>query len=435
MLTRRGLLAWLWLGAIWANSWTPSKAQGRGKPLRVGVILPTQTGPTPLRFLSSEVAGEIAYLGAIFAAEEVGGQAEGLGRRLEVRIASAPNTESAVRAASRLIAAEEVFALVGGFSPEECLALGQLAQQRGVPFVNIGCSSDSLRGAACNRYTFHLEASAAMYLDALAEGFARTGVRRWFVVYPGSSEGTARYQRALRAIGKFQGSEAGSARVNPEERVFAGVLGAIRKAKPEGVLVLTEAPDQLGFFAEYGEAELNIPVTGFPDPVSQTRLFFNSLISAAPKAAAGYRAMLWETTLEASGARGLGERFTSRFGQPLDPIAWATYQAVKLLFGAAVSAGTEGAKLVAHLENPRTAFDLNKGPGISFRPWDHQLRQPLYLVKLSSEPALGQQLSGRVGLAKLVGELPASTGTNPLERLDRLGDGRQGTQCGLNPGR
>lgn len=429
MPTRREFLGWL--GGLGAGSWMPTKAQNQGKSLRIGVILPTQTGPTPLQFLSSEVAGEIAYLGATFAAEEVGGRAESLGYRLEVRIASAPNTEASMRAASRLISAEEVFALVGGFSLEECLALGGLAQRQRVPLVNIGCSSDSLRGASCNGYTFHLEASTAMYLDALIEGFARFGVRRWFVVYLDSDEGTARYRSTLQAIQKYQGSEAGSAKVNPEERVFAGVLQAIRKTRPEGVLVLAGAADQLSFFAEYNEADLGIPITGFPDPVAQTRLFFNSLITAAPKAAAGYRAMLWETTLKGT-AEGLNERFMSRFGQPLDPSAWAAYQAIKLLLEAAVRVGTEASKIINYLESPRTTFDLAKGPGVSFRPWDHQLRQPLYLVKLSSEPALGQQLSRRVNLAGLAATLPSIPTPNPSERLDQLGDSRQKSQCRFN---
>jgi hypothetical protein len=70
-------------------------------------------------------------------------------------------------------------------------------------------------------------------------------------------------------------------------------------------------------------------------------------------------------------------------------------------------------------------FDIWKGIGVSFRSWDRQLRQSLYLVKISEtqeDPFL---------MATLVGELPAiyMPGTDPVERLDQLGDLRDASRC------
>lgn len=429
-LSRRQLLAWLGTTAM-SQIARKARAQYSGNFLRVGVILPTRTGSTPRNFLSSEIVGELAYLGATLAAEDLGGQDANKGQILDVHITSAPTPEVAVRAAARLLAVEQVSALVGGFSPEECQALSLLAHQRRVPFFNIGCASDRLREISCNSYTFHIEASAAMYLDALVDWFTQFGVRQWFFVYSGSKDGRALYERSLIAMGRHPETTVGGQVVVPqEEQAFLQVLEAIRRAQPEGVLLLLDAATQLSFLGVYEDAGLDIPIIGFPDSVSQTRVFFNSLRNVAPRTGTGCRVVLWEATLEAYGASALNQRFASRFGQPLEPSAWAAYQAINLLYQAATIVGTEGHKLVSYFESPHNHFEVGKGPGISFRPWDHQLRQPVYLVKLNPKAGIGIQLSQKLALAQLVGQVPdIPAGTDPVPLLDQLGNLVQDSPC------
>ena len=110
----------------------------------------------------------------------------------------------------------------------------------------------------------------------------------------------------------------------------------------------------------------------------------------------------------------------------MDSPAWAAYQAIKILFEAASFGGTtEGNKLVEYFESPQSVFDVWKGIGVTFRPWDHQLRQPLYLVSINSEAEEPR------ALATLVGELPAiyMPLTDPVERLDQLGDLGRESDC------
>jgi hypothetical protein len=116
----------------------------------------------------------------------------------------------------------------------------------------------------------------------------------------------------------------------------------------------------------------------------------------------------------------------------MDPSGWAAYAAVKILFEAVAATGSsESSVLLEYLESAEAIFDVHKGVGLSFRPWDHQLRQPLYLVKIDPEAEWGMQLSRRVDLAELVGELPALylPEADPLERLDQLGDGPDESRC------
>ncbi|WP_169335137.1 ABC transporter substrate-binding protein [Thermus oshimai] len=397
-------------------------AQG-GARLRIGVVLPLRTGPTPLEVFSSEIAGEAARLGALLALEEV----EAVGGGLEVLIASAPDAASASRAALRLVARHEVFALIGGFS-EEALALGRLAEKQGVLFFNIGSASDTLRSEVCSRHTFHIEASAAMYLDALAEGFTALGVRRWFLVYEDTLEGQARYQRAWKALERKGGLEVGKALVAPGKLEFSSEYMAILEAKPEAVLLMLNPLAQLNFLAQYGDDSRfqTTKLILFPEPSTQTRAFLSTLRQAVSQFS-GYLVTLWEGSLGTL----LNERFSSRWGRPMDPSAWAAYAAVKIVLESVLATGSpEPARLVAYLEDPRTRFDLHKGTPLSFRPWDHQLRQPLYLVRLNPEAEIGIRLSQQLALAQLVAQVPEiPSGADPLPILDQLGDSAQRPSC------
>jgi ABC-type branched-subunit amino acid transport system substrate-binding protein len=273
-----------------------------------------------------------------------------------------------------------------------------------------------------------MEASAAMYLDALAAWFIQAGFRNWFVIHEEGAEGQALYQRARKSLLErhFGARETGRAPVSASRTDFQAILEAIRRARPQVVLLLLGAEAQLSFLGQYEAARLDAAVTGFPYPETQTRAFFAASRSRAPRAGSGHRAVLWEAKLDAYGARELNARFRERFKKPMDPSAWAGYQSVKLLFEAASFGGSlEGPRLVGYLESPGTVFDVHKGIGVSFRPWDHQLRQSLYLVKIDPQAKDDWNLAG------LVGELPAiyRPGTDPIERLDQLGDLQRESRC------
>ncbi len=114
----------------------------------------------------------------------------------------------------------------------------------------------------------------------------------------------------------------------------------------------------------------------------------------------------------------------------MDGPAWAAYQAVKILYVAAVAAGTlDARRLAQYLVQRDVVFDVHKGIGVSFRPWDHQLRQPLYLVKVHPTARASRDI------AVLEGELPAiyMPGTDPVERLDQIGEPRRDSRCRLTP--
>lgn len=132
-------------------------------------------------------------------------------------------------------------------------------------------------------------------------------------------------------------------------------------------------------------------------------------------------AVLWHPSLERFGAAQLNDRFRARFGAEMDGAAWAGWMAVKVLWEASLRArSAEAAALRGYLERDAAQFDGHKGWPLSFRAWDHQLRQPLYLVAQSG--------------ARVVGEIPARRGedTSSRETLDRLGMGASASSCRMD---
>lgn len=151
---------------------------------------------------------------------------------------------------------------------------------------------------------------------------------------------------------------------------------------------------------------------------------------SSPESGSPVRAALWHPTLERFGAAQLNDRFRARFGAGMDGPAWAGWMAVKALWEASLRARTaEPAGLRAYLERDATQLDGHKGWALSFRPWDHQLRQPLYLIadsvgsESTESESTGSTGSRSVeGGTRVVGEVPARRGEegSSREALDRL---------------
>lgn len=337
----------------------------------------------PLEPNTQELAGEAARRGVLMAEEDYGRLAGTERRHLEVLVANVPDVQSAQRAGHRLAASGEVFALAGGFGRDQALALGRLAEEWEIPFVNIGSASESLRDPRCGGNTFHVEASASMYLRALID--ALPDAHRWFLAYADDEEGRALLNSARESLSSAGGTEAGAQALDgPGDH--QAILEAIGRSDADTVLLLTDWRDQLDFLGRYEAEEMRPTISGFPYPVAQTRDFLDSLVRAAPSRGLSQRVSLWEPA-EAPAAVALGESFLARWGVPMDPSAWAAYISVGMLVEAAVASGSLAGEAIAAELDRSTAVDAYKGASAGFRPGDRQLRQPLYLIRPDPEAA------------------------------------------------
>ncbi len=450
--TRRKFLkhAPAWSGAILMGAlWQRLAAAAPRKVVRVGYIAHVGSTQTPSGNPAAlEVAGYAGLLGARAGAEEMGLNARLLGQEFELMVATATTPAASAREAKRLVAAEEVLAIAGGYDTQITLALSEFAERNRVVFFNVGATSDVLRNETCRRYTFHIEASDAMYLDAIVDWFTRglaflvdedapEGVRiirrkptrQWFLVTATSPEWQARRRRARAALERrhWGGRIVGDAVVTPGRSQAQDVLRTIQQAHPDLVFLLLGPEEQLAFMKQYEAAGLPAEVSGFPEPVTQTRAFLAALLDVAPRSAnESIRAMLWDPAFRFAGALELNSRFARRWKHPMDGPAWASWCAVKTLWEAALRAQTtDPAQVVRYLESDRAVLDAHKAISLTFRRWDHQLRQPLEMVRLRRDARDPMEVAEPVGGIPNVN----APGRDPQQVLDQLGDLAQDSKC------
>lgn len=420
------LLAWAVLIAglgAWLGGTAGAQAMLEGEA-RIGVILPGgQGGEDPLEAAVARAAAQ----GAAMAADEFVFNAEMLGIDFAVPTLVASGPDEVAAAAEALVAEHGVFGVVGGFDAAEAAALAAWSVETGVPFINVGSSDDALRNELCQPTMFHVEPSAAMYLDSMAGWYVRSGLRQWYFVRGVDQESSAQLQRINRALRErhFGVRSVGESAI--EEGADLGEsIDRIQRSGADLVVLLLPAHEQLRVLTALESAGVEAMVTGFPYPEAQTRTFYAASREAAPVLGTGHRISAWEATLDAYGARELNARYRAAFGEPMDASAWAVYQGVKILYEAAFFSGSTAADdVIGYMTGPQAVFDVWKGIGTTFRPWDGQLRQSVYLAKIdaASEDAFT--------LASLVGELPAiyMPGTDPVERLDQIGDLEAASSC------
>lgn len=127
----------------------------------------------------------------------------------------------------------------------------------------------------------------------------------------------------------------------------------------------------------------------------------------------------WDASLQSFGADTLNQRFRARFDRPMDGDAWAGWFSVKAFAeGVLRVSHASSAALIDFFESDRGGVDGHKGRPLSFRPWDHQLRQPLYL-RTSPEQRTPVEVPRATG----------DPGRDSRDILDVLGTKREESPC------
>lgn len=395
------------------------------KPLLIGVVL-----PIPSAFPAATDHGATgAKDGAMLADGLVG--AALANRTLRVRFASSPTPAAARRAARRLVLIDHVSALVGGLGRGQAAALRGVADEYGVPFLNVADAGANLR-KQCSAYVFHVAASTTMYLDALARWSVATQRSRWFVVAqgPGAQATVRQAQEALARAGG--GHIVGSVDLATSTSAYYPVFARIRSASPTLVLLAMDPAQQGLFLTQLPPADTDLPIAGLLPTYAQDRYTFSLLTQDNAKPVADYQPVMWDAALPTKAATSLDQAFGGQFGTAMDAGAWSTYMAVNIVAEASKATHTVDPKAIAaYLSNPSHTFSLGKGVPLSFRPWDHQLRQPLYIAKLDPKASWGPDPSAQTALASVAATIPSGLGSSgdPAKLLDSLGATGSGATC------
>lgn len=268
----------------------------------------------------------------------------------------------------------------------------------GAMVFNAGLDDDALRGEGCAPHLLHTYPSRQMFADALAQYLAARAWRKVLLLQgplPGDQLQAEAFTRSMRRYGlKLTQMRPFKLSGDPRERDLSNTRLLTGEREHDVVAVM----DSDGEFARL------LPyATQWPRPVV---------------GANGLVALAWHPQWERNGGPQLSRRFQRLAKRPMQGQDWAAWAAVRAV--AAVLVDEPNASLAEQLKRLRSGtvyLDGFKGPRLSFRSWDGQLRQPVFL----------SHVDGVVGLAPLEGVL------HPTEVMDTLGIDEKESPCKPRP--
>jgi ABC transporter substrate binding protein (PQQ-dependent alcohol dehydrogenase system) len=337
--------------------------------------------------------------GARLGASDADVEMQMAGINLSVRDVVLPNMQSLTKVLAELKAAH-VQHLIADLPLAELrqVVLAAPAALGGAMVFNAGLDTDALRGEQCAAHLLHTYPSRQMFSDALAQYLAARSWRKVLMLQgplPDDQLQADALNRSARRYGlKIVQTRPFKLSGDPRDRDLANTRLLTGDREHEVVAVM----DSQGEFAR------TLPyATQWPRPVVGSN---------------GLMARAWHAQWERSGGPQVSRSFRRLSGRAMQDSDWAAWVAVKAI--AAVLVAEPGAGIGAQLKRIRSDsvfVDGFKGPRLSFRPWDGQLRQPLFL----------SHGDGVVGLAPIDGVL------HPSEVLDTLGMDEKESTCRARP--
>jgi branched-chain amino acid transport system substrate-binding protein len=351
----------------------PAIVHAQSETLRVGHLTP-RTG-----YLGQ--VGEYGFRGATLAVEELNAAGGVLGRKVELIAEDSVNPATAVSKAHKLMERDKVAVLIGEVSSASAGAIAEQALKYKTPYFNTGANSDALRGQNCNRYMFHIEGSNTMYTKTIGtwqKDYNLIKGAKWYFLTADYAFGHDLYRVSSRFLQENGGIVLANDMVPTNTADYSAYILKMRALKPDFVYLNLAGVDQTTFLKQYKEYNLGLPLAG---GVMDTVPFW----AAGLDNLSGHWQTLWYHGLNLPAAQAFTRRFTEKFAGPPDNQAWGDYVGVKIAAQAIADIkSTEAPALIQHLEKG-ASFDILKERKGTFRPWDHQLLQEMYVVKVKSK--------------------------------------------------
>jgi ABC transporter substrate binding protein (PQQ-dependent alcohol dehydrogenase system) len=268
------------------------------------------------------------------------------------------------------------------------------AQDEEVMLFNVSALNDSLRQQQCQENLLHIAPSRSMLTDALAQYLI---FKKWgtVLVLRGPEPADQDYYQSFERSARRYGLEV--------EDVKDFVLGADPRQRGQNNVALLTAgsdADVVVVIDSIGEFARAVPY--------QTQ---------APQIVAGAAGLVpdwWHWQYTRHGAPQLNDRFIREAGRLMTGYDWAAWMGVKVIAEAVLR--TQSSELEAlrdYILGDELVLDGFKGYRLDFRPWDHQLRQPIFLTSLDW----------------VVARAPLEGFLHETNNLDTLGLDEYETQC------
>lgn len=247
-------------------------------------------------------------------------------------------------------------------APDATMAdLAKTVRDRGVLLLNISAPGDELRGAACQEDLVDLIPSRAMLADALAQLLV---ARKWPQVL--ELQGPLDEDKAMTAAFEHAAKRFGLKIAAKRNFLLSNDP---REREKDNVALLT------------GDVSYDVVFVADSEGEFARALPYRTILPRPVIGATGLVPTAWSWTWDRYGAPQVSHRFEHAAGRHMGEADWAAWLAIRAL-GEAVerSRASDTAGVDAYLLGTQLSLDGAKGPPLSFRAWDHQLRQPILLA-------------------------------------------------------
>jgi ABC transporter substrate binding protein (PQQ-dependent alcohol dehydrogenase system) len=352
----------------------------QSKPMRIVYLGKQYEEPLPLSYAEKPIPDK-GIQGARLMLKEANQAGNLIGKSFELVEAIVPEDGEVVAKAKELLASGEPFFLAD-LEPADLLAVADLPDAKDALILNIRSSATKLRQEECRANLFHIIPDYAMRADALAQYLIWKKWPRWYVIRRDTPQDQDYLAMVKRSASRFGGKVVadkvydlppGARNLDSgHQQIQAQIPMETETAPDHDVVWVINSDDDFGDYLAYR--------TYLPRPIVGTQ---------------GLQATAWDKSYTESGAMHLQNalpRIAKRAPVERDYTAWLGFRA---LAEAAMKSGkTTPQDIKAYLLSDQFKLEGFKGQAMSFRTWDHQLRQPIILgggtrVPVSTSPQEG----------------------------------------------
>ncbi|UWU17225.1 ABC transporter substrate-binding protein (plasmid) [Rhizobium sullae] len=296
-----------------------------------------------------------------------------------------------------------VLYVLADLSAGQLLSIADLARERGVLIFNVGATDDSLREEECRVNVFHTAPTRTMLADGLAQYLIWKQWRRWVLVF-GSHAPDKLFADALRRAAMRFGGEIVA------EKEFIDT-GTARRTDTGVVQIQRQMPVFTQDFPDY-----DVLLVADESEVFGTYVPFRTWIPRPVAGTAGLMPSAWHPASEQWGGTQIQNRFAKTNGRRMLSKDMAAWTAARIVGEAATrTQGTDPGKISAFIRADDFSIAAFKGQKLTFRNWNWQLRQPIFLG------------DGR----SVVSTSPQEGFLHQVSELDTLGVDQPETRCTL----
>ncbi|WP_234782427.1 ABC transporter substrate-binding protein [Sinorhizobium americanum] len=325
-----------------------------------------------------------------------------LGQKFTLDLSEIKPEADAVPAFSAMVSKGALY-ILADLSATQLLSIADIARDKGVLIFNVGATDDRLREEECRANVFHTAPTRTMLADGLAQYLVWKQWRRWVLVR-GSHEPDRLFADALRRASTRFGGEIIA------EKEFTDT-GTARRTDTGVVQIQRQMPVFTQAFPDH-----DVLLVADESEVFGTYVPFRTWIPRPVAGTAGLIPSAWHPASEQWGGTQIQNRFAKANGRRMLSKDMAAWTAARIIGEAATrTQSADPETLAAYIRSDDFSIAAFKGQKLTFRKWNWQLRQPIFLG------------DGR----SVVSTSPQEGFLHQFSELDTLGVDQPETKCAL----